>query len=144
MKNVKAKDIKRDWHFLDARNQILGRLSVQTARLLMGKIKSYYTPHLDCGDYVVVVNAKYVFLSGKKETQKKYFRHSGYPGGFSVQTAAQIRAKKPEDLIRQAVVGMLPKTKLGKAMMKKLYIFPESGHPYGDKFKNQKAEHGRK
>ena len=137
MKNIKAADIKREWHLIDAKNKILGRLSSEIAQTLMGKDKSYYTPNLDTGDYIVVINAQKVILSGKKENQKKYYHHSQYPGGLYVKTASQARKQKPEDLIRHAVIGMLPKSKLGKLMLKKLYIFPDENHPYDDKFKNQ-------
>ena len=136
MKNIKASDINRKWHLIDAKNKVLGRLTSEIAKILMGKNKSYFTPNLDTGDCVVVINAKEVFLSGKKEKQKQYFRHSGFPGGISVQTASDIRKKKPEDLIKHAVVGMLPKTKLGKLMVKKLFVFPEAEHSYKDKFKS--------
>ena len=135
MKNIKPKDIQRDWHLVDAKDMILGRLSSEIAKKLMGKNKSYYTPHLDTGDHVVVINAKYIGLSGKKENRKFYFHHSGYPGGLYTKSTQEIRTKKPEDLIRHAVTGMLPKTKLGKIMVKKLHIFPENKHPYKDKFK---------
>ena len=103
----------------------------------MGKNKSYFTPHFDSGDFVVVVNAAGIILSGKKETQKKFYRHSGYPGGLRIQTAAQIRKDKPESLIRHAVGGMLPKTKLGQSMLKKLFVYPAGDHPHQDKFKSQ-------
>jgi len=136
MRNIKAKDINRKWHLIDAKNKVLGRLTSEIAKILMGKNKSYFTPNLDTGDFVVVVNAKDVMLSGKKENQKRYFRHSGYPGGMRISTAAQVRVKKPEDLVKHAVVGMLPKTKLGKLMVKKLFVFPEAEHSYKDKFKS--------
>lgn len=141
MKSIRAADIKRQWHLIDAKNQILGRLASDAAKILMGKNKSYYVPHLDTGDYVVVVNARDVSLSGKKEIQKKYYHHSQYPGGLYVKTASQIREKKPQDLIRHSVRGMLPKTKMGKLMLKKLFIYADTDHPYGDKippkFKNK-------
>lgn len=133
--NLKPKD--RDWKLIDAKNQIVGRLSTTVARLLMGKNKVYYSPNIDCGDYVVVINAKDVIFSGKKETQKKYFRHSGYPGGLKSKTAADLRVAKPEEIVRHAVVGMLPKNKLAKEMVKKLYIYPTSTHPYQAKFKSK-------
>ena len=136
MRNIKAKDINRKWHLIDAKNKVLGRLTSEIAKILMGKNKSYFTPNLDTGDCVVVINAKEVLLSGKKENQKRYFRHSGYPGGMRISTAAQVRVKKPEDLVKHAVVGMLPKTKLGKLMVKKLFVFPEAEHSYKDKFKS--------
>ena len=136
MKNVKTADIKRSWHLIDAEKKILGRLSVKVAQILMGKNKSYYTPYLDTGDYVVVTNAQKVALSGKKEKQKKYYHHSQFPGGLKVKTAQQVRENKPEEVIRHSVRGMLPKTKLGKLMLKKLYVFKDDKHPYSDKFKD--------
>ncbi len=136
MKTIKPKDIKREWHLIDAKSKMLGRLSSEIAMHLMGKNKNIYSPNLDTGDCVVVVNAQNILLSGKKEKQKKYFHHSGYPGGLYMKTASQIRSQMPEKLIRNAVTGMLPKTKLGKIMLKKLYIFPTSDHPYEAKFKN--------
>lgn len=138
MKNIKPKDIDRKWHLVDAKNKVLGRLASEIAQVLMGKTKSYYTPHLDTGDFLVVINAAGVILTGKKENQKKYFRHSGYPGGLYQRTASQVREKEPEKLIRHAVAGMLPKTKLGKLMLKKLSVYPQSDHPHKDKFNNSK------
>src|SRR3989344_5408458 len=137
MKNVKPKDIKRGWHLIDANNQILGRLSSGVATHLMGKNKNYYVSHLDTGDFVVVINAEKVKLSGKKESQKKYYRHSGYPGGLYTKTAAQVRSAKPNDLVRHAIIGMLPKTRLGKQMLKKLFIYEGNQHPHQDKFKKE-------
>lgn len=134
MQNLKAKDIKRQWHLIDAKDKILGRLSSQVAHLLMGKNKPYYTPYMDCGDFVVVVNAAKINLSGKKESQKIYFSHSLYPGGLSAKTAAHVRSSRPEELIRHAVVGMLPKNKLTRIMVKKLYVYPEKDNPHQAKF----------
>ena len=136
MKNVKTTDIKRSWHLVDAEKKILGRLSVNVAQILMGKNKSYYTPYLDTGDYVVVTNAQKVALSGKKEKQKNYYHHSQFPGGLKVKTAQGVRQTKPEELVRHSVRGMLPKTKLGKLMLKKLYVFKDEKHPYNDKLKD--------
>ena len=136
MKNVKTTDIKRSWHLVDAEKKILGRLAVNVAQILMGKNKSYYTPYLDTGDFVVVTNAQKVALSGKKEKQKKYYHHSQFPGGLKVKTAQQVREQKPEEVIKHSVRGMLPKTKLGKLMLKKLYVFKDDKHPYSDKFKD--------
>ena len=136
MKNVKTTDIERSWYLIDAEKKILGRLSVNVAQILMGKNKSYYTPYLDTGDFVVVTNAQKVALSGKKEKQKKYYHHSQFPGGLKVKTAQQVREQKPEEVIRHSVRGMLPKTKLGKLMLKKLYVFKDDKHPYSDKFKD--------
>jgi len=132
---LKEKDIKRDWHLLDAEGQILGRLSTKIATLLQGKNKLYYVPYLDCGDYVVVVNAKEILVTGRKEKAKKYYRHSGYPGGLREETLEKLRARKPEEIINHAVRGMLPKNKLASQMMKKLFVFVAKEHPYGDKFK---------
>lgn len=136
MKNVKTTDINRSWHLFDAKKEVLGRLSTKIALILMGKNKSYYTPYLDTGDFVVVTNAQKVALSGKKEKQKKYYHHSQLPGGLKTKTAQQVRENKPEEVIRHSVRGMLPKTKLGKLMLKKLYVFKDENHPYGDKLKD--------
>ena len=139
MKNVKTTDINRTWHLFDAKKEVLGRLSTKIALILMGKNKSYYTPYLDTGDYVVVTNAQKVALSGKKEKQKKYYHHSQFPGGLKTKTAQQVRENKPEEVIRHSVRGMLPKTKLGKLMLKKLYVFKDDKHPYSNKFKDAKS-----
>ena len=136
MKNIREKDIQRNWILVNAQDQILGRLSSQIAQILMGKNKAYFTPHLDTGDHVVVINAVKILVSGKKENQKKYYQHSGYPGGLKSRLLKDIRKDKPGLLIRHAVVGMLPKTKLGKSILKKLYVYPGADHPHKDKFKN--------
>ena len=141
MKNIKSVDIKRDWRLKDASSKVLGRLSSEIALILMGKNKPYYTPYLDCGDNVVVINASKVFLSGKKENQKTYYHHSGFPGGLKSKTASQVRNQKPEMLIRHAVVGMLPKNKLAKLMLKKLFIYPGAEHPHVNKFESVKISH---
>lgn len=125
----------KQWHLIDAKNKILGRLSSEVANILTGKNKVSYQTNIDHGDYVVIINAKDVALSGKKETQKNYYHHSGYPGGLKSQTASQIRSKRPETLIRHAIVGMLPKNKIGKAMVKKLFVFATEEHPYANKLK---------
>jgi len=125
-KATKEKEIKRTWHELDAKGQVLGRLSTQVARLLMGKDKPNWAPYLDMGDFVVVTNAKDVKVTGKKEEQKEYFRYSGYPGGLTRETLGGLRQRRPEEIIRHAVKGMLPDTKLGRKMITKLYVYP--GH----------------
>lgn len=135
MKSIKPKDIKRDWHLIDAKEKVLGRLSTDVAMMLMGKNKAYYVPYLDTGDYVVVINAQGVKLTGKKEQQKKYYHHSQYPGGLYVKTASQVRSAKPEYMIRHSVKGMLPKTILGKQMLKKLYVYSGGEHKHQEKFK---------
>lgn len=119
---VSAKDIKREKHTIDASSKILGRLASEIATILMGKNKANYVPYLDMGDYVIVTNATKVKLSGKKELEKKYVRHSGYPGGLKSATFAIMINKKPEYVIEHAVKGMLPRNRLGRQMIKKLTI----------------------
>lgn len=135
-KALKSRQITRDWHWLDAQGKILGRLATKIASFLIGKHKPNYVPYLDVGDYVVVINAKKVVVSGKKEEQKLYTRYSGYPGGLKKMTFRQLKEKKPEEIIRQAVSGMLPKNKLRKKRLARLFVFANEKHPYGDKFKN--------
>ena len=130
-----SKNIVREWHLFDMKEQILGRVATQIAEILMGKSKPYFVKNLDCGDFVVVINAKSVKVTGKKETQKVYNRHSMYPGGFKSETLAQLRARKPEEVIRLAVRGMLPDNKLRASMLKRLYIFAGSEHTYSEKLK---------
>lgn len=136
--SVSAKDIKREWHLIDAKNQVLGRLSVEVASLLMGKNKPNFVPYLNMGDNVVVINAAKVKVTGKKEQQKKYFRHSGYPGGLKTETLADLRVRKPESLILHAVSGMVPKTKLGRQMIKKLHVFAGVSHPFAKELEDKK------
>ena len=124
------KQITRSWYVLDADSQVLGRLASRAAVLLMGKHKPTYTPFLDVGDHVVVVNAAKVHLTGRKEDQKIYRRHSGYPGGLKETTAKKVRASRPTRLVRDAIAGMLPKTKLGKHMLTKLKVYAGETHPH--------------
>ena len=131
---TKLTDIKRNWHLIDAKEKILGRVSTDIAKLLMGKTKTYFAKNMDCGDYVVVINAKKVKVSGNKETQKLYRHHTGYPGGLKSATLSELRSKNPERIIKHAVKGMLPKNKLQAKMLKRLYIFAEDNHLYKDKF----------
>ena len=133
-KATKAKEIKRDWHLLDAKEKILGRLSTQIAQLLMGKNKPYFTRHLDCGDHVVVINAQEVKVTGKKEEQKIYYRHSGYPGGMKETPLSRLRAEHPERIIIEAVSGMLPNNKLKAKMLTRLHVYPGGENPHQDKF----------
>lgn len=133
--STKAKDIKRDWHFVDVKGQILGRTATKIALLLMGKNKPYFVKNLDCGDYVVVVNAKEVKVTGKKEEQKNYARHSGYPGGFKSATLREMRDQKPNEIIVHAVKGMLPDNRLKKKMLTRLFVFAGTEHNYKDKFR---------
>jgi len=118
------------WHVIDADGQVLGRLATAAARLLQGKHKSTYTPFLDTGDHVVVVNAAKVKLTGRKEDQKVYRQHSGYEGGLREERARLLRQRRPERLIEEAVRGMLPKTTLGEAMYRKLKVYAGADHPH--------------
>ena len=118
------------WHIIDAEGQVLGRIATVAARLLQGKHKPIYTPFIDTGDHVVVVNALKVKLTGRKEDQKIYRQHSGYEGGLREERARIVRAKKPERLVEEAVHGMLPKTKLGAAMYRKLKVYAGPDHPH--------------
>jgi len=131
---TKLQDIKRTWHLIDVKEKALGRVSGEIAKLLMGKAKPYFVKNLDCGDYVVVINAKQVSLGGKKATTKTYYRHSGYPGGFKGERFEEIMKRKPEDVIIHAVKGMVPQNKLRASMLKRLYVFAGETHPYNDKF----------
>jgi len=132
---TKAKEIKREWHLINAQDQILGRMAVNIAALLMGKNKPSFVPYLDGGDYVVVINAAKVKVSGRKAENKLYYRHSGYPGGFKKVTFAQQMAKDPTQIIRHAVEGMLPKNKLRDQRLARLKVFIDEKHNYEDKFK---------
>ena len=127
---VKNANIKPKWHLVDADGRILGRLATRVAILLRGKNKPIFAPHQDTGDFVVVINAKKVALTGKKWKEKIYVHHSGYPGGLKEASAEKIREKKPERLITMAVQGMLPKTKLGKKLIKKLKVYAGDTHPH--------------
>ena len=133
-KVTKAKEIKREWHLINAQDQILGRMAVQVAALLMGKNKTSFVPYLDGGDYVVVINAAKVKVTGRKAENKLYYRHSGYPGGFKKVTLAQQMAKDPTQIVRHAIEGMLPKNKLRGLWLKRLFIYQGDEHPYKNKF----------
>ncbi len=128
--STKASDVKREWHVVDASGKTLGRLASQVAKLLMGKHKPIYVPYLDTGDYVVVVNAARVSVTGKKAEQKIYYRHSGYPGGLKSYTFEELFARHPTRVIELAVKGMLPKNRLGRAMFKKLKVYVGGDHPH--------------
>jgi len=132
---TKISDIKRAWHVIDVKDQPLGRISSKIAQLLMGKSKPYFVRNLDCGDYIVVINAKNVAVTGKKEVQKNYYRHSGYPGGFRSETLKELRGRKPGEIITHAVKGMLPQNKLRDQMLTRLYVFAGEEHTYADKIK---------
>ena len=121
---------QRQWKVLDAEGRALGRLATQVAVLLRGKNKPTFTPHVDCGDFVIVLNASKVKLSGKKETDKIFYRHTGFPGGIKATPAAKMRDENPEKLIRDAVEGMLPKNRLSRQLITKLKVYPASDHPH--------------
>ncbi len=126
----KKDEIEREWLVVDASNQVLGRLATEIARLLRGKHKPTFTPHMDTGDFVVVVNAERVVLTGRKLDDKKYYRHSGRPGSLKTETAREALEKHPERVIRAAVWGMLPKNRLGRRLLKKLKVYAGPDHPH--------------
>src|SRR3989304_3504643 len=128
--STKAKDIEREWWGIDAADKTLGRISTQVANLLMGKHKPLYATHMDTGDYVVVINAAKVKVTGKKMKQKVYYRHSGYPGGLKSPRLEELFSKDPARVIELAVKGMLPHNRLGRAMIKKLKIYSGNEHPH--------------
>ena len=121
---------QRKWHVIDANGAVLGRLAVQVADILRGKNKPVFTPHLDAGDFVVVINAEKVRVTGKKETDKEFMSYSGWKGGEKYRTVAQVRAKQPENLITHAVRGMVPKNRLGRVLMTKLKVYRGDKHPH--------------
>ena len=128
--SANAATVDKQWVVIDATDEVLGRLASQVAKILRGKNKPSYTPHVDCGDYVIVINADKVKLTGKKMTDKVYTRHTGVQGGQRVATPADYLAKKPTFLIEKAVKGMLPKTRLGEAIMKNLKVYAGAEHPH--------------
>ncbi len=132
MKTYQAtkEELDPKWYVVNAEGKILGRLSAELAKILKGKNKPTYTPHLDTGDFVIVVNAGKVTLTGKKLKDKVYYHHTGYPGGIKQTTAEKLLAKKPTEVIRTAVKGMLPKNSLGRQMLRKLKIYPGPKHPH--------------
>ena len=132
MKTFTAKpaDIQRAWHLIDASDLILGRMASRLSLVLQGKHKPIYTPHIDCGDHVVVINAEKIRVTGKKAEQKRYYHHTGYPGGLRVTTYEQMMEAKPEQIIRLAVRRMLPKNKLARKMLTKLHIYAGANHPH--------------
>ena len=127
---AKPREIEQAWRLVDADGQILGRLATEIADTLRGKNKPAYTPHVDTGDFVIVVNAEKVRVTGKKLDQKIYYRHSGYPGGLRERTLAEQLARRPEDVIRKAVKGMLPKNKLAASQLRKLKVYAGPEHPH--------------
>ena len=129
-KSIRPEDVERQWHLVDAEGASVGRLCTRIASLLRGKHKASYTPHVDNGDNVIVINAEKVSFSGNKWKDKVYLRYSGYPGGQKKRTAEEMLEKKPEAIIEKAVKGMLPKNRLGRAMFKKLFVYTGAEHPH--------------
>ncbi|SVE31307.1 uncharacterized protein METZ01_LOCUS484161 [marine metagenome] len=129
-KSFSSLEAKRSWFVVDADEQVLGRIATEIAMVLRGKRKPTYTPHADMGDFVVVVNAEKVKLTGKKETDKRYRHHTGWVGGLKSVAAKDLRAKKPEEMVKKAVKGMLPKGPLGREMFKKLKVYAGTEHPH--------------
>lgn len=127
-KSATKKDIKKEWFLIDANGVLLGRMASKIAKIIRGKHKTNYTPHMDCGDNVVVINAEKVQLSGNKWEQKEYVRHTGYPGGRRITVAKDLLQKHPTRLIEKAVKGMLPKNKLGRSINKNLYVYSGENH----------------
>ena len=128
--SMREQDVERSWWVIDAEDKTLGRLATEIARRLRGKHKAEYTPHVDTGDFIVVVNAEKVRVTGKKETDKIYWRHSGYPGGIKQTNVATMRETHPERIIEKAVKGMLPRNSLGRAMYRKLKVYAGADHPH--------------
>jgi len=127
---ARKEEVARQWVLLDATDMVLGRLAVQVASILRGKTKPEFTPHTDVGDFVVIINADKVKVTGNKIEQKTYYHHSGYMGGIKSATMKEVLGKKPEDVIKRAVKGMLPKNSLGRAMFKKLKVYTGANHPH--------------
>jgi len=127
---VRPGDIKREWYVIDASDAVLGRLATKAASILRGKHRPQYTPHADCGDHVIIVNAEKVRLTGRKEDQKVYHRHTGYPGGLKTTSLKDMREQHPERIIEAAIRGMLPKNPLGRKMFTKLKIYAGNQHPH--------------
>jgi large subunit ribosomal protein L13 len=128
--SAKPKDIERRWYVIDARGEVVGRLATRVATVLRGKHKPMYTPHMDTGDHVIIVNAEHARFTGQKEAQKVYHRYSGYPGGGKGETPERLRTRRPTQIVERAVKGMLPKGTLGRQMFKKLKVYAGPDHPH--------------
>ena len=129
-KSFKTSEVNQKWHLIDSENKTLGRLTSKVSKILMGKNKPQYTPNNDLGDYVIIINAEKIKLTGNKEIQKKYYRHSGFPGGLKTTKLSDLRQDKPEQIVIKAVKGMLPKNKLSNNMLSKLKVYKGSEHPH--------------
>lgn len=133
-KPTQASKIQRTWHLIDVKDKVLGRVAGEIAAKLIGKSKPYFVYNLDCGDYVVVINARHFKVTGHKEKEKLYTRYSGFPGGLKTKALWQLRAENPVEIIRRAVMGMLPKNKLRARMITRLHVFAEADHAFQTKF----------
>jgi len=130
-KHANAASVQRKWHIVDGTNQTVGRISSKIAAVLRGKNKAYYSPHVDCGDFVIVINADKVVFTGTKIDYKEYQNVSGYPGGQKIEIAKDLLKRRPEQIMERAVKGMLPKNRLGRKMFKKLFVYAGAEHPHG-------------
>ncbi len=126
----KVSELKRNWYVADLKDMILGRAAVRIADVLRGKDKPYFSPHMDCGDHVIVINARHARLTGKKEEQKKYYRYTGYPGGLRVRSFAQMKERFPERLVEKTIKGMIPHNRLGNKVYRKLHVYADDHHPH--------------
>jgi large subunit ribosomal protein L13 len=129
-KSANRESVKKEWVLVDANDQVLGRLASKVAVILRGKHKPEYTPHVDCGDYVIIINADRVRLTGKKMTDKRYFKHTGYPGGQLIDSPEKLMSRKPGAVVENAVRGMLPKNRLGRQLFRNLHVYTGSEHPH--------------
>ena len=129
-KSANKESVKKEWVLVDANDQVLGRLASRVAVMLRGKNKPSFTPHVDCGDYVIVTNAEKIRLTGKKMTDKQYFRHTGYPGGQIIDTPEKLLARKPGAVVENAIRGMLPKSRLGRELFRNLHVYVGPDHPH--------------
>ncbi len=130
-KHANAASVQHNWHVVDGTNQTVGRMCSKIAAVLRGKNKAYYTPHVDCGDYVIVIHADKVKFTGNKLDEKEYLTFSGYPGGQKAEIARDLQKRRPEAIVERAVKGMLPKNRLGRKMIKKLFVYAGATHPHG-------------
>lgn len=126
----KVSELERQWYVVDLKDKVLGRAAVRIADVLRGKDKPYFSPHLDCGDHVIVINARHVRMTGKKPEQKKYYRYTGYPGGLRVRSFNQMMDRFPERVIEKTIKGMIPHTKLGRQVYRKLHVYADDHHPH--------------
>ena len=128
--SAKPQEVERKWYVIDAEGKPLGRVASKAAHILRGKHKATYTPNIDCGDFIIIINAEKAILTGNKLDNKKYYNHSGYPGGLRERTAREMQEKYPIEMVERAVKGMLPKNRLGRQMYKKLFVYTGSEHPH--------------